>query len=100
VDYQCADLLMAAAPGTVWPDLEKPDQRAFNGMLATLHLAAMDCLKRAQLRGQIFEARDMNLRHATKLTRTYVAQVEALSRYRGKGQQKVTVEHVHVHPGG
>jgi hypothetical protein len=27
-------------------------------------------------------------------------QVEALQRYRGKGQQKVTVEHVHVHSGG
>lgn len=27
-------------------------------------------------------------------------QVEALQRYRGKGQQRVTVEHVHVHQGG
>jgi hypothetical protein len=27
-------------------------------------------------------------------------QVEALQRYRGKGQQKVTVEHVHVNAGG
>ena len=26
--------------------------------------------------------------------------MEALQRYRGKGQQKVTVEHVHVHSGG
>jgi len=32
--------------------------------------------------------------------RTFTAQVEALQRYRGKGQQKVTVEHVHVHSGG
>ena len=35
-----------------------------------------------------------------KLLRTFAAQVEALQRYRGKGQQKVTVEHVHVHAGG
>jgi hypothetical protein len=35
-----------------------------------------------------------------KLLRTYTMQVEALQRYRGKGQQKVTVEHVHVHSGG
>ena len=35
-----------------------------------------------------------------KLLRTYASQVEALQRYRGKGQQKVTVEHVHVHAGG
>ena len=26
--------------------------------------------------------------------------MEALNRYRGKGQQKMTVEHVHVHDGG
>jgi hypothetical protein len=26
--------------------------------------------------------------------------LEALNRHRGKGQQKVTVEHVHVHQGG
>jgi hypothetical protein len=35
-----------------------------------------------------------------KLLRTYTAQMEALQRYRGKGQQKMTVEHVHVHAGG
>jgi hypothetical protein len=37
---------------------------------------------------------------AVKLLRTYTAQLEALQRYRGKGQQKVMVEHVHVHQGG
>ena len=26
--------------------------------------------------------------------------LDALDRHRGKGQQKVTVEHVHVHSGG
>ena len=36
----------------------------------------------------------------TKLSRTFTAQLEALNRYRGKGQQKMTVEHVHVHEGG
>jgi hypothetical protein len=36
-----------------------------------------------------------------KLMRTFTAQLEALQRYRGKGtEQKVTVEHVHVHAGG
>jgi hypothetical protein len=29
-----------------------------------------------------------------------VTLLEALNRHRGKGQQKVTVEHVHVHAGG
>jgi len=35
-----------------------------------------------------------------KLARTFTAQVEALNRYRGKGQQQVTVTHMHVHGGG
>src|SRR4051794_41564615 len=37
---------------------------------------------------------------AVKLLRTFAMQVEALQRYRSKGQQRVTVEHVHVHHGG
>jgi hypothetical protein len=37
---------------------------------------------------------------AVKLSRTFTAQVEALAKLRRKGEQKVTVEHVHVHAGG
>ncbi len=36
----------------------------------------------------------------TKLSRTFTTQMEALNRHRGKGQQKMTVEHVHVNAGG
>ena len=43
---------------------------------------------------------DSNGNLAVKLLRAFAAQTEALQRYRGKGQQKVTVEHVHVHTGG
>jgi hypothetical protein len=49
---------------------------------------------------QSFESRRENLNQANKLSRTYATLVEALNRHRGKGQQKVTVEHVHVHAGG
>ena len=49
---------------------------------------------------QTFEGRRDNLAQANKLSRTYATLVEALNRHRGKGQQKVTVEHVHVHAGG
>ena len=42
----------------------------------------------------------MSLRHAGKLSRTFAGHVEALNRHRGKGQQRMTVEHVHVHSGG
>ena len=49
---------------------------------------------------QTFEGRRENLLQANKLSRTYAVLLEALNRHRGKGQQKVTVEHVHVHSGG
>jgi hypothetical protein len=39
---------------------------------------------------------DSNGNLAVKLLRTFAAQTEALQRYRGKGQQKVTVEPVHT----
>src|SRR5262245_1267405 len=47
-----------------------------------------------------FEGRRENLSQANKLSGTHATLLEALSRHRGKGQQKVTVEHVHVHEGG
>src|SRR4029078_12707842 len=47
-----------------------------------------------------FEGRRETLAQANKLSRTYASLLEALNRHRGKGQQKVTVEHVHVHAGG
>lgn len=37
---------------------------------------------------------------ATKLLRTYTAQIEALAKLRRGGEQTVRVEHVHVHEGG
>jgi hypothetical protein len=40
------------------------------------------------------------LSQANKLSRTYAVLLDALNRHRGKGQQKVTVKHVHVHSGG
>ena len=74
------------------------------GMLAAqmiaLHNAAMECLRRAMISEQSLEGRRENLNQANKLSRTYATLLEALNRHRGKGQQKVTVEHVHVHEGG
>src|SRR6266511_6489264 len=49
---------------------------------------------------QTFEGRRENLSQANKLSRSYAVLLEALNRHRGKGQQKVTVEHIHVHSGG
>src|SRR4051794_258938 len=62
--------------------------------------AAMECYRRAMLPEQPFEGRKESLTPANKLSRTYATLLESLNRHRGKGQQKVTVEHVHVHEGG
>jgi hypothetical protein len=74
------------------------------GMLAAqmvaAHSAAMESYRRSMLSDQTFEGRKENLSQANKLSRTYTTLLEALNRHRGKGQQKVTVEHVHVHAGG
>jgi hypothetical protein len=71
------------------------------GMLAAQllasHNAAMECYRRAMIGEQTFEGRRENLSQANKLSRTYAVLLDALNRHRGKGQQKVTVEHVHVH---
>jgi hypothetical protein len=68
--------------------------------LLAAHNAAMECYRRAMLGEQTFEGRRENLSQANKLSRTYAVLLDALNRHRGKGQQKVTVEHVHVHSGG
>ncbi len=68
--------------------------------LIASHNAAMECYRRAMINEQTFEGRRESLNYANKLSRTHATLVEALNRHRGKGQQKVTVEHVHVHAGG
>ena len=68
--------------------------------LLAAHNAAMECYRRAMIRDQTFEGHCENLTQANKLSRTYAVLLDALNRHRGKGHQKVTVEHVHVHEGG
>jgi hypothetical protein len=91
--HAAVDALMGIKPGD---ELE--------GMIAAQliasHNASMECYRRAMIRDQTFEGRREALSQANKLSRTYAALLDALNRHRGKGQQKVTVEHVHVHAGG
>ena len=68
--------------------------------LLASHSAAMECYRRAMIGEQSFEGRRENLNQANKLSRSFSTLLDALNRHRGKGQQKVTVEHVHVHSGG
>ncbi|QPC94749.1 hypothetical protein [Mesorhizobium sp. INR15] len=64
------------------------------------HNASMECFRRAMLPNQTMIGRDENLGHANKLLRAFSSLVETFNRHRGKNQQKVLVEHVHVHAGG
>lgn len=68
--------------------------------LLAAHNAAMECYRRAMIGEQTFEGRRESLNQANKLSRTWTTLLDALNKHRGKGQQKVTVEHVHVHAGG
>jgi len=79
---------------------EQPVEGMIAGQLIASHNAAMECYRRAMIGEQSFEGRRENLTQANKCSRTYAALLEALNRHRGKGQQKVVVEHVNVHAGG
>ena len=74
------------------------------GMLAVqmiaVHNAAMEMLKTAMITGQTFAGEDAGINRATKMLRTFTMQMEAMKRYRSGGEQKVTVQHVHVNEGG
>lgn len=79
-------------------------QDSLEGLLAvqmvSVHNLVMHLMGRAAMKGQSPESveRDGNL--ATKLLRTFIAQMEALDRHRGRGgEQKMNVEHVHIHDG-
>ena len=78
-------------------------QDELEGMMAAqliaAHNAAMECYRRAMISDQTFEGRREGLNQANRLSRTWTTLLTALNHYRGKGQQKVTVEHVHVHKG-
>jgi hypothetical protein len=68
--------------------------------MVTVHNLAMEFLGRAAMKEQPTPGVDLNVNRATRLLRTFTAQIEVLNRYRGKGEQKMIVEHVHVHKGG
>ena len=94
-------LTKCVAPGPFQTGIVARDET--EGMLATqiiaTHFAAISALRR--LKGsETVPQQDSNGNLAIKLLRTFTMQVEALHRYRGKGQQKVTFEHVHVNAGG
>ncbi len=77
---------------------------AIEGMMAVqafgLHGASVECLRRAMLPDQPFEAADRLRRQAANLSRAFLDVVAGLDRKRGKGgHQVVRIERVQVAPG-
>ena len=62
--------------------------------IATMRLAHSLALANDMLRLDQYE------RSLNRLARTFAAQIEALKRYRSKGEQRVYVERVNVESGG
>jgi hypothetical protein len=87
--------------------LDIAPQGGIEGMIATqmvaIHGVAMDLLASGGTRSaHSIEVADVRLKHAERLMRLFGLHMETLNRHRGKApsEQKVTVEHVHVHEGG
>ncbi|RYC29306.1 hypothetical protein D3273_24660 [Lichenibacterium minor] len=74
------------------------------GMLAAqavaMHLASMEVFRRAIIPEQGAETASKLRRDGTNMARAMADMLSALAKHRGQGQQKVVVEHVHVHAGG
>jgi hypothetical protein len=118
-DEAAGRLTIQACHALVWPPVE-PDaaivagvaavaemapSNGIEGMLAVqmiaAHNAALMFLNRATIKEQLPDAIDSNVTRASRLMRVFAEQIEALQKLKGKtGQQKVRVEHVHVHEGG
>src|SRR5271169_7262651 len=67
--------------------------------MAAVHMASMTFARRLAHVDNIPQ-QDSAERAFNKLMRTFAAQVSALKEYRSKGEQKMTVQHVHVAEGG
>jgi hypothetical protein len=70
-----------------------------SAQMAAVHMASMTFARRLAHVDTI-QQQDSASNAFNKLTRTFAAQAEALKRYRSGGEQKMTVQHVHVAEGG
>ena len=84
---------------------EMAPQNVTEAMLAvqmiSTHDAALLFPRRATTEGHSLAGAEASVLSATRLLRLRLNQIEAMQKLKGKtGQQKVTVEHVHVYRGG
>jgi hypothetical protein len=95
-DEQGINFMLAVIKG-----IEPRDQieAMLAAQMATIHMATMTFARRLAHIENIPQ-QDSASNAFNKLARTFAAQVEALKRYRSGGEQKMTVQHVHVADGG
>lgn len=76
----------------------------YEGMLCTrlvvLHNQYMHFMARVSSLTATEQSADININRATKLMRVYNETFEQLCKYRRKGEQKITIQHVNVASGG
>lgn len=99
---QGSDLTAVNAGLAALAGIEPRDE--LEGMLAAqivaIHSMSMEMARRALLPEQTAEGVSANVNRAAKLMGVFTRQVEALTRYRTGGQQRVVVERVTVSDGG
>ena len=67
--------------------------------MVSVHVMAMRCSQQLANAGDLAR-QDIAARSLGRLARTFPAQIEALSRYRGRGEPAITVQNVSVADGG
>ena len=90
---QAMPLLLAVRP-------ENEVEAMLAAQMVGIHTMTMSMMNRAMRSDQTVEGVTTNVNRVTKLSRTFIGLLEALNKHRGKGKQKITVEHVTVNEGG
>jgi hypothetical protein len=80
-------------------DPQDPLEAMLAAQMSAVHMLTMEFSRRLNNVDNIPQ-QDSAERALNKLARTFVAQVEALKRYRSNGEQKMIVEHISVSGGG
>jgi len=80
-------------------DPQDPVEAMLAAQMAAIHTATLTYARRAAIADTFMEG-ELSEKAFNRLSRTFIAQVDALKKYRTGGEQKMTVEHVHVHEGG
>ena len=80
-------------------DPQDPVEAMLAVQMSAVHINTLNYARRTAIADTFMES-EMSEKAFNRLSRTFIAQMEALKKYRTGGEQKMTVEHVHVHEGG